>query len=30
MRALEQAIGPFSQPSLAEGIKETIAHFQSR
>jgi UDP-glucuronate 4-epimerase len=28
MRALEQAIGPFSQPSLAEGVNETVAHFR--
>ncbi len=27
-RALEQAIGPLSQPSLADGVRETIAHFR--
>jgi hypothetical protein len=30
MRALEHAIGPLSQPTLADGIKKTIAHFRSR
>ena len=28
-RALEEAIGPLPQPSLAEGIAETIALFRS-
>ena len=28
MRALEEAIGPFSQPSLAEGVNETVTHFR--
>ena len=28
MRALEAAVGPVSQPSLAEGINETVTHFR--